>query len=111
MWIDRRGYVWISVEGKEVLEHRYVMEQFLGRKLTTDETVHHKDENKAHNNISNLEVKTRSKHQSDHRTHHPPCRVCGALTIRKDGRGHQGAKGLCAKHYQQLRAGKLHVQM
>lgn len=60
--IKRHGYVWISVPslvtGKkhEMLEHRYVMEQHLGRKLLPEETVHHRDGNRQHNLIGNLEL-------------------------------------------------------
>ena len=50
-------------------EHRVVMEQHLGRKLTTDEVVHHIDENPANNDISNLQVMTRSEHTAHHRRH------------------------------------------
>lgn len=37
-----------------IFEHRYVMEQFLGRSLEKDEDVHHIDFNKLNNDISNL---------------------------------------------------------
>lgn len=104
MWIDHRGYCWICVDGVEVLEHRHIMEQELGRKLDTDETVHHINGIKADNRRENLELKSRAQHQSDHRDHHIPCRICGRLDLRKDGRGYQGSKGLCSKHYQQSRA-------
>lgn len=40
----------------KVYEHRYVMSKHLGRWLTTDEVVHHKDKNKTNNVISNLEL-------------------------------------------------------
>ena len=43
------------------------MEKHLGRELTSDEIVHHKDGNKLNNNISNLVVTTRSKHLEEHR--------------------------------------------
>lgn len=50
-----------------VKNHRYIMEQYLGRKLKENEVVHHKDENKLNNDISNLEVMTRSEHSKLHR--------------------------------------------
>lgn len=38
------------------LEHRYVMEQMLGRPLLPNEQVHHRDGDKHNNNSSNLEL-------------------------------------------------------
>lgn len=59
----KRNYVLLRIptEGgerayREVLEHRYVMEQHIGRPLTDEETVHHIDGDRQHNNISNLEL-------------------------------------------------------
>lgn len=42
------------------------MENHLGRILGDDEVVHHKDENKHNNEISNLEVQTKFDHASHH---------------------------------------------
>lgn len=42
------------------------MEQHLGRKLRSDEIVHHKDHNRANNDISNLEIMTRAEHTRLH---------------------------------------------
>lgn len=39
-----------------VLLHRVIVENHIGRVLTNDEIVHHKDENKSNNDISNLEI-------------------------------------------------------
>lgn len=52
--IDSSGYVLIGINGKQIREHRYIMEQFLGRALNTDEHVHHIDLNKTNNDINNL---------------------------------------------------------
>lgn len=51
--IDYEGWVY---------EHRYVIECALGRALTHDECVHHIDGDKLNNDISNLQVLTRSNH-------------------------------------------------
>ena len=61
-------------------EHRYMMEQHLGRELTEDEVVHHKNGNKLDNRIENLEVMTKAEHSKLHNQIHPDtkiCRVCG----------------------------------
>jgi HNH endonuclease len=49
-----------------VAEHRLVMEAHLGRFLTRDEVVHHKDENTLNNELSNLQLMTPSEHSSYH---------------------------------------------
>jgi hypothetical protein len=47
-------------------EHRYVMEKQIGRKLSRDELVHHKDENPRNNDIDNLEIKSPLIHAQLH---------------------------------------------
>lgn len=64
--IREDGYAYVWTEDKEVREHRYIMEQHLGRRLLPEEDVHHKDENKLNNDPSNLELLTRSEHSSYH---------------------------------------------
>ena len=60
--IARHGYVRLVIPGKDggpsrdVFEHRHVMSQHLGRELYPEETVHHRDGNRQHNDLSNLEL-------------------------------------------------------
>lgn len=53
---NAEGYVRVYVSGHPVLEHRYVMEQVLGRALIKGESVHHKDGNRSNNSPDNLEL-------------------------------------------------------
>lgn len=70
-WINSRGYiegkVWIDQHTQiRVKKHRWVTEIHLGRKLTPEEDVHHKDGNKQNNDISNLEVIAHGAHSTHH---------------------------------------------
>ena len=46
--------------------HVVTVENQIGRKMRKNEVVHHKDHNKLNNDISNLELMTRSEHASIH---------------------------------------------
>lgn len=65
-WVNQRGYiegrVWIGERQICVKQHRYVMEQHLGRPLSENEDVHHKDGDKQNNDIRNLVVLSHGEH-------------------------------------------------
>ena len=56
----------IGTKNLYVAEHRIVMEEYLGRFLTANEIVHHKDTDTLNNNINNLELMTSSEHSCHH---------------------------------------------
>ena len=60
---DSRGYVW---------EHRLVMAKHLGRPLKRTEVVHHIDDDKTNNQLSNLML---FKSQAEHISHHRKTRL------------------------------------
>jgi hypothetical protein len=64
--IDPNGYRIIYVDTVKIKEHRHVMEQFLGRKLTRDEEVHHINGDKLDNRIDNLTVLSKKAHSNLH---------------------------------------------
>lgn len=113
------GYMRINIDGKRVLEHRHIMEKFLGRPLNKDERVHHKNHIRDDNRIENLVLcATNSEHMKKHHKDMWKKRKVGgeytANTIKsimnrlsEQGGvykkcfcgGKYAAKNLCSKHY------------
>lgn len=61
-------YSWVKTPNKKSRRglHRINAEYIIGRKLTKDEVVHHKDHNGLNNDLSNLEVMTKAEHDALH---------------------------------------------
>lgn len=54
--LSEQGYYRVMVKGRRYSVHRRVMSRVLGRELTPDENVHHKDGDRANNDPANLEL-------------------------------------------------------
>jgi len=128
--VTSHGYRRITTpDGRRMLEHRYVIEKIIGRKLKSWEKTHHIDENKLNNSLSNLELITQSSHISNyHRDSWKNRKTDGLLIIdwsffkepefrAKHNRGCSINKcprnarsfGLCQRHYVSYHRWKKHV--
>ena len=59
----KHTYKTMTVNGKQVRVHRYIMEQHLGRKLASWEHVHHINGDSHDNRLENLAVLSNAAHQ------------------------------------------------
>lgn len=65
-WVNSRGYVegrvWVNDVQVRIKQHRWVVEQYLGRQLEANEDVHHLNGDKTDNRPENLEVVRHGEH-------------------------------------------------
>jgi len=76
--VDRQTPGTIPSQRNWMLQHRYVMQQHLGRPLEAYETVHHLDDDKHNNVIENLQLRI-GRHGKGACYE---CRDCGSRNIR-----------------------------
>lgn len=69
-------YKQIEVNGKSMLEHRYVMERHLGRKLLHDEQIHHINGDRFDNRVENLMVVNQEEHDRFHKWKYSKTKIC-----------------------------------
>lgn len=65
-WYEN-GYKIIATSDGHKKEHIFIMEKLIGRKLKSNEIVHHKNGCKTDNRIENLQLMTRGEHSQLHR--------------------------------------------
>jgi len=66
---DHQGYVIKHVDGRRVREHRKILEDLLGRRLSPKEVVHHINNRKTDNRLNNLVLVSHQQHIEIHRSY------------------------------------------
>jgi hypothetical protein len=60
------GYMRICINGQRILKHRFLMMEYLGRKLEKWEIVHHIDGDNTNNSLENLQIMSQGQHRQLH---------------------------------------------
>ena len=91
-----------KVAGRRILEHRLIMERLLGRRLATNEVVHHKNGDAFDNRPDNLVVLSPLEHGRLHHLRHSltnTCVICGQDFVpHKTKRGRKQTCGALCLH-------------
>ena len=117
---SHRGYILIYAPdhpfagyGGYVMEHRLIMEKHLGRYLMKHEIIHHIDRNPKNNNISNLQLVTRAKHNIIHKkidTTGRKCSECSETKTYDWHFNHDKTAYLCERCYCRWKYRRNHAQ-
>ena len=99
--LNKAGYRITRVDGRQVYEHRAIMEGAIGRKLQTSEHVHHINGNKSDNRLSNLAILQKSAHHREHVT--PTFDVELAKSLYVQGIGYKRLGKLFNRHPSSIR--------
>jgi hypothetical protein len=90
IWLPE--HIQADIQGR-VYIHRLIMSEHLGRQLSPDELVHHKDENKWNWDIENLELTNHVEHGKHHRRingfnglDEKQCEYCNEIFIPSQGK-------------------------
>ena len=87
---------WDNANCRWVYEHREIVERQIGRKLRSDEHIHHIDGNPRNNKLENLKIVSPAEHVRIHK----PARKSKTCSVKGCNNKHH-ARGLCKKHYRQ----------
>jgi HNH endonuclease len=85
-----QGHLYCRKDGRKVAVHRLVVEEHIGRALTRDEIIHHRDHDPENNAIENLQIMTRAEHCRHHLRDAPlskwtPEEEAEMLRLRREG--------------------------